>query len=307
MPNRTRVVIGIPTRNRPVMLRDCLESIGDLLIPDTVDCSIVVMQNGADCSAVRRLCRKIGIDIKIPVSCRVEPRVGIAHARNALIDYALSADADYLLFIDDDETVDRRCLARHVETALELHADIGGGCVAWELPEKAPKWASSIFLQPAARQNGPTGTGNCMISLGFVRNKSARFEQRVGQTGGSDTAFFQTYIDDNTVTYFDRGAVVFEPVRRCRLTLRYQFMRCVNTQAKHVARKSGEWSTRKKVRRWSRKIAVGCLVALPLFGVAWLFSRRTCIHHWHDFAYAIGTVAGLTGFRFARYRVTDGQ
>ena len=300
-------MIGVPTRDRPVMLKACLGSIGHAEIPDYANLSVTVLENGPLTDTTADICQEVATAFDLRLDHINELEIGGPSARNALITAARNHHADYLLFVDDDQIADRFLVKRHLETALSLNADIGGGYVGLELPPGAPSWASSVTTPPPAGFDQPGGTGNCLIKMEFLDRHNAQFDTIYRKTGGEDTAFFRRYIDRNTVSYYDSGAIVYEPYRLNRLTYRWQFARNVNVRAEFVAYRRSRPPFRKKFERWMPKIVTGLTIAPILFAITWACARKHSIHHWLDIAEAVGTIAGLTGFRFKRYKVMDGQ
>src|SRR3954470_5917408 len=95
-----RVLICIPTFQRPKMLKRLLDVIAGL--QTSADISVLVADNDARQRAGLTLC--LGLeDYRWRLTAVVAPERGIAQARNTLIEYALTGDAQFIAMIDDDE------------------------------------------------------------------------------------------------------------------------------------------------------------------------------------------------------------
>ena len=100
------ICVGTITRNRPLMLKNLFESYARMQVPAGTSIRFVVVENNDQptLSDVVETFRK-----RLPqstVQYEVEPRLGIAFARNRVLDCALDAGDDLLTFADDDETVE---------------------------------------------------------------------------------------------------------------------------------------------------------------------------------------------------------
>lgn len=91
-----RVSILVCTRNRSELLRDCLETV--LADRSAVSRELVVVDNGPS-DDTEAVVRDLASRSPLPLRYVVEPRVGIAHARNAAV---RAARGELLLFADDD-------------------------------------------------------------------------------------------------------------------------------------------------------------------------------------------------------------
>ena len=114
-----RVVIGVPTYRRPLMLQQALSSLGRLDMPThgegvPTDLSIVVVDNDPDRSA-RGVVLAWSNGSPIPVRYATSIRRGVASVRNALIEQALAVQADFCAWFDDDEMVRPNWLSDRLE------------------------------------------------------------------------------------------------------------------------------------------------------------------------------------------------
>lgn len=137
---RQSVVVAICTRNRPQLLRSCLESVLGLVVPPRVQPCIVVVENDAlpTCRCYVESCMR-----EAPEPWKIvyghEPNLGIPLARNLSVEIALGEDPDWIAFIDDDEVVDHQWLERMIGAAHELDCDVLQGPVEYSYQGALPE------------------------------------------------------------------------------------------------------------------------------------------------------------------------
>jgi len=122
----------------------------------------------------------------------LEPEPGISAGRNRALDWA--GDDDLLIFIDDDEEPQPGWLRALVDTWRDTQAAAVMGRVVSVFHSTVDPWvaAGDFFRRPRM----PTGTqinvaaaGNLLLDLGQVRQSGARFDSRLGLSGGEDNLF----------------------------------------------------------------------------------------------------------------------
>ena len=119
---KKRLLIGIPTRGRSEQVVHLVNSLASIAQPPT-SVEVLVVENGPR----TQLDTVLGsLTHSFPICYLNEPRLGIPHARNAILEWA--TDFDYVAFIDDDEVPCREWLLRlvgHLESNEELMASSG--------------------------------------------------------------------------------------------------------------------------------------------------------------------------------------
>jgi len=188
----TEVVVAIPTFRRPRSLALLLER-----LPGAVPgAAIVVADNdGERCegAAVVQGFQKRGYPHPLEV-INVTER-GIAHARNALVARALSADPRFIAMIDDDE----RPLDGWLETLLEVQAStrshVVGGPVVRKFEAPVPKHLENANnYGPGRCKTGVVelidATSNVLFDADVFRETPAPwFDPFFTLTGGEDKDF----------------------------------------------------------------------------------------------------------------------
>lgn len=191
---RLRLVVGIPTYQRPEKLAELLSVLPERIaeMPEGIDVGVVVADNDPSGSA------RTVVD-QAPLSVRYvrEPHPGIGAVRNRLIDTA--GDARLLAFIDDDERPLEGWLPALVETWRTHRADAVMGRVISVFEAHVDPWLieSGVFR----RRERPTGmplrtaaAGNLLIDLDSVNGLGLRFDEGLGLAGGEDTLFSKQLI-----------------------------------------------------------------------------------------------------------------
>ncbi|MGI8959262.1 MAG: glycosyltransferase family 2 protein [Bryobacteraceae bacterium] len=186
------ITICVTTYRRPELLTHLLISLVTVTVPPETGLKIevLVIDNDGWESG-----RAVTEHVRLPWKLRyaVEPRRGIAQARNAAVQYAGSTD--FIAFVDDDEIVEPQWLRQLIRTAETFNADIVAGPVLPKFSDGVPRWfVQGGFADRPRYATGSIpkalGTGNVLIRRGVFREIGV-FDERFGSTGGEDTDFFR--------------------------------------------------------------------------------------------------------------------
>lgn len=208
--------IGVCTFRRPE-LADTLRSLGAMDMPEGYDVRIIVADNDdtpSACDLVAALSR----ELPLPLIYRHCPARNISIARNACLD---ASTADFVAFIDDDETAMSRWLTELVKTAQSSGAAAVLGPVKALYRPDAPDWMRQgdfhSTLPVWVRDEIRTGyTCNVLLRTGADSLRGRRFSLARGQTGGEDTEFFDQMYKAGGRIAFAPEAWVDELVPRAR-------------------------------------------------------------------------------------------
>lgn len=211
-----RVDIAICTFRRPA-LSETLASLSKLIVPAGVRLGIIVADNDVEPSARAR------VEAAMPmlpteiayVHC---PAGNISIARNACLDHTT---ADFIAFVDDDETVEPLWLDRLLATAERNRADVVLGPVRALYAPGAPDWMRSgdFHATRPVWVNGEIRTGytcNVLMRRAAPSIDGRRFDLALGKSGGEDTAFFSAVHAAGGRIAFAEDAWVEEPVPAAR-------------------------------------------------------------------------------------------
>ncbi len=217
------LVVAVLTYRRPDDLAAILPLLIDQVRSVDVAASVLVVDNdeaGAGAAAATALGDPL-------VRAVVEARPGIAAARNRALD---EADADLLVFIDDDE----RPVASWLASLLAAYrADRPAGVVGPVISEfeiEPDPWiVAGRFFE---RKRHPTGTrvevaatNNLLLDLHQVRAMGVRFDERFGISGGSDTLFTRLVVTRGGRLIWCDEALVVDMVPSARISRRWVIRR----------------------------------------------------------------------------------
>lgn len=159
-----------------------------------------------------------------PMSYRRIPEPGLVVARNAAIELALGQDADFLVFIDDDEAPRKGWLASLLQTLEDRKADIATGQVEAEFLVDPPAWAlSGRYFEDDGHSYR---TSNLVIRAStFPKDPGKWFQSQFNFLGGEDSELLGRLVEGGAVHAVAEGAVVTELVPAERLRRRYIWRR----------------------------------------------------------------------------------
>jgi len=191
------IVVGLATFRRHALLAGLLprllEQIEDAAgaLGGNAQLAIVVVDNDAEGSAKAVV---DGVDDD-RIRYVIESSPGISSARNRVLDEA--AEADVLVFLDDDETPHEDWLVNLLKTHREYDADAVCGPVHAVFDGGEDPWVAAGGYYLGQRRTGlPTGTAlrraatnNLLLDMAAVRRMGLRFDHRFGTSGGEDSLF----------------------------------------------------------------------------------------------------------------------
>lgn len=185
-----RIDLCICTFRRPGV-SETLSSVDRADIPGNVDLRIIVIDNDHAPTGQKRV-EGTARTMRIPVTYLHAPAANISIARNAGLD---AADADWIAFLDDDETVPRNWLTTLLERQAQAGADAVFGHSHAVYPDNAPDWIvrRNYHSQIQAPRGGKVLTGhtcNALLRWGNAPWRQQRFVIERGRSGGEDTEFF---------------------------------------------------------------------------------------------------------------------
>jgi glucosyl-dolichyl phosphate glucuronosyltransferase len=230
-----KVTIAIPTHNRARLLAQTLASVQQLGLGDGVEADCVVIDNASsdDTAAVVESCAGAG-----PLKVRrvFEPQLGSSFARNRAVD---ETRGDFILFIDDDVTVEPDWARELVAEIERRNLDAACGLVLARWPEPPPDWLGPrLYVKLAVHDPALLACANGVAeslhnyfsaNVGFRREtfeRFGRFREDLGVSGvnplsGEDTELFARIIEHGGRMGFAPRAVVHHWIGPERLTRHY--------------------------------------------------------------------------------------
>ncbi|MBZ9773656.1 glycosyltransferase [Mesorhizobium sp. CO1-1-8] len=196
--------IGVCTFRRPE-LADTLRSLDAMEMPAGFDVRIVVADND-DTPTARDMVAALSRELTVPIHYQHAPARNISIARNACLD---ASTADFVAFIDDDETATTPWLAELVAMAQQSGAAAVLGPVRARYRPDAPDWMrrGDFHSTLPVWVGGEIRTGytcNVLLQMASDSLRGRRFSLARGQTGGEDTEFFD-------LMYRAGGRIAFSP------------------------------------------------------------------------------------------------
>lgn len=177
------LTVAICTRNRAAPLTVALEALRQMQVPSTVQWDVLVIDNGStdDTPGVIRKFSET-----LPIVSRVEPTKGVANARNRA---AIEAKGDYVLWIDDDVSVEADWLATYAR-AIAAHPTIdvfGGTVIPVFEGDGPPPWLTRAI------KYGTVGNVFCAVDLSRESPTFDRNSEKI--PWGSNYALRRTLYD----------------------------------------------------------------------------------------------------------------
>ncbi|MGR5118819.1 glycosyltransferase [Vibrio astriarenae] len=212
---------------RRASLKETLNSIDAMIIPEGVTLSIVVADNDIAPSA-QSIVHEFNSHSPLSTHYVHAPKQNISIARNACLEHC---DGDWVGFIDDDELIDKHWLvAMQTATENSKHGIFLGPVKALYQPNHRQNWMPKGAFHDTTPtfRNGDICSGytcNVLIRYSDPKVRAMRFDERFGRTGGEDTLMFeQLQAQGLSMTYVE-GALVQEPVPDSRSSLRWLLQR----------------------------------------------------------------------------------
>lgn len=215
----TEVAITLCTFRRSEVA-DTLRSLFAQRLPEGVRLRIVVADND-DGPSGKEAVEAAAAGAPWPVTYVHAPARNISIARNAGLEAA--GEADWIAFLDDDETADRDWLARLMDCAARTGADGVFGPAIAEYGPEAPDWIRTrdYHSNHPATNAGEVITGHTCNALLRWRGtvwRGERFDPGRGRSGGEDTAYFLALHRQGARFAICQEAVVREAVAPQRLS-----------------------------------------------------------------------------------------
>lgn len=225
--NTKLVTICISTRRRVDGIKQLLLSILNVSTPDPeqYEIEIVVVENDISEKAkevVEGINRNSDIDIKY----FLEKSQGVCNARNRAVKEA--KNADFCIFVDDDQTVDKNWLNELLECQRIFNSDgvYGANPPLFEFPV-----SNQIrnFHTPRLKEYGqkmneaPT---NCLLIRKRELDKiDGPFDLRLNYLGGEDIHLTGTLVDNGAIIVSNPSAIAYEVIPKERATISYVLKR----------------------------------------------------------------------------------
>lgn len=311
MNRKPTILIGIITCERPKMLTELLNSLNKQSIFSTdTNVEIVIVDNDRSKSALSTF-----LSFQKCFSCNIiyltEEQRGIPFARNKVLEHAISRQAEYIAFIDDDETASPDWLESLYNVIIESGVDAVQGQVISIMPKgDLPLWSQKAKRKHNNKKEGSErkalATNNVIFKTELVTEKGLRFDEHYALTGGSDIDFFTRAAALGSKHIWTNTAVVYEKIPITRLTLKWQFQRLfrVGATGTHMAVQQKGYLY--ALKRYIPKILARLVLGPILLLTGGLFSQDIRLLSVHWIACALGHSLGFIGILGHEYSKIHG-
>jgi succinoglycan biosynthesis protein ExoM len=211
---RVSVDVCICTYRRS-QLAQALQSIAAQRHLEDVELRVIVADNDAVPSA-RSLAEETAAALGLRLTYLHAPAHNISVARNACL---AEARADWIAFLDDDETAEPLWLSRLLTTARSGRWDAVLGYIQAVYRPEAKAWLRRGDFHSGwpSWVRGEILTGyTCNVLIRREAIGEARFDVRFGRSGGEDVDFFYRFTDRGGRIGYSPDALVYDPVPEAR-------------------------------------------------------------------------------------------
>jgi glycosyltransferase involved in cell wall biosynthesis len=278
-----KILVGICTYNRAASLRITLERLKDIHKPIRADLAIVVVNNNSR-DITDHIVRSFMADL--PLSLVQEPAIGLSNARNAVVRHAVSLQADYIVFTDDDILPSENWL-RLYEDAFERHpeASVFGGSIEPWYESDPPRWMQNAW--PVIRaaygihddgrveeQLTHTGSKTPFGANYAIRTKEhtpMRYDTALGvrgkvRIGGEETAMIRRILASGATGWWVAGATVRHFIPKDKMSLLF-LAKYYRGQGITMSLLSGQPNGSKWAKRWAVRATVDHLLRFLIYSV----------------------------------------
>jgi succinoglycan biosynthesis protein ExoM len=286
------VDICICTFRRP-FLAETLRSLAALAI-EGVELRVIIADNDTTASA-RELVDGARQGFPWPITYLHAPSANICIARNACLD---EASADFVAFIDDDETVSAQWLSQLLAAAQASGADAVLGPVRAIYDPATPAWMVRGDFHSTAPvvRDGVISTGyTCNVLIRQAGPFAAlRFNLALGKSGGEDTDYFHRLTALGGTIVQAPDALVYEPVPPDRAAMSWLIRRRLRMGQTHGMLLQG---ARPKTIAIAMAKAASCMAMAGLTAFSPISRRKNLLRA----VLHMGVVGGIVGVRQAAH------
>lgn len=184
-----RVTVAIVS-TVPERLIETLGSIAMLRPPEKMTLDVLIADASANGNATSLLAAHPFKNLEM--TCLQVESGSVSIARNTLLN---ACQRDWLIFVDDCETVPPDWLQKLFACQKQFQADVVLGAVCPVYPDTTPTWIKAA--NPLFENWGPRGkrlyrghARNTLLDMKFIRALGLRFENPPGLSNGDDVVFF---------------------------------------------------------------------------------------------------------------------
>jgi len=309
--NETQATIAIITCRRPLWLKRLLESLINQQVTNDIKLDILVIDNAGEESTLH-VVNEVATASPYNITYLEEKTPGIVAARNKCVTEFLQTDAQYLLFIDDDEwPAENNWVQTLLNKQKEYNADVVTSHILSVGEQDTPEWAVELIYGKNPLKEGDIVnkfyTNNLLICRNVLEKITPAFDKRFAMTGASDYHFALKCTKAGFKAFYT-DAPVIEEFPKSRATIKWFLRRGF---------RSGIGFTRSHLFEDGLIFAVLYCLAMAgvrlIRGLVYLllglitFNQTTIVNGLFRFCSFAGTIAGFFGIKHEEYKTIHGN
>jgi len=306
------VIVAIPTFRRPRGLERLLAALAQLKTSAKI--RVLVADNDAERCEGFDVCGRVrAAGYCWPLEAIVVAERGIAQARNALVERALTHKSpQFIAMLDDDEWPEPRWLDELLRVQRETGADAVQGSVLCEYEAAPAIWAKNCDgIGPIRGRTGVArkldGAGNMLVSrASFEALARPWFDSAFALTGGEDSDFFMRLDRAGRRFAFADEAVATTAVPASRVNLKWVLSRAYSVGNSDM-RVFLKYNADSAIFAAELIKIAGTLLLSPLMLVILAFDPNRRVDALRKLWRAAGKIAALSGRTFNEYSVIHGE
>lgn len=305
-PSKPLVYVCVCTYLRPDLIKQCALNLNKLNSPVGFNLEVVVIDND-EAKSAQSIIEELQPNFNWPLHYVNEPNRGIPHARNAALDYTQQHNADYLVFIDDDEWTEPDWLQSMFDYCQSKGGNIiVSGKVIPELPSGLPEHILSIYKKKPKATGSPldsSATDNVLLPVSIANETKLRFDTSDPFAGGTDTKFFYQLTRLGYEIFYCAEAIVHDIVPPHRATVAWW------TKRKFRAGITIAWRKRQQGKSLLY-ILLTALSEVIIYGLQATFTGLFNLKikrnkHWLRTSRSAGTLYGVFGGSVSSYKKVE--
>ncbi len=225
-PEITYILLAICTYKRPNMLKNAINSVNGLQIPDNIRTEVLIVDNDKEKSAFETI-QELQKTIKLKINYISEEKRGLASARNRVLEEGISRNASHIFMFDDDEILTPTALEAHINLYRnDSNCLISSGIVLNKFSPDTPKYIQKniVFKHRTTRKTGQIksscASGNVFIPVELTKS-GLRFSEEFLLMGGEDGDFFSRASKEGWTIVQNTDSLIYEDVSKERSTIKY--------------------------------------------------------------------------------------
>ncbi len=222
------ISVAICTRQRPVLLRNMLESCVNMAGDPRTDIEFIVVENGPKEQAESIVQDFAG---RLDIRYAHVPETGLVHARNGAIEAFLDGEGDWMAFMDDDVMVDPQWLVEMLNVMQKYPTALAFAGRHQRLEQDGTVTQTYSIGPPPGAPDGlevwNVSTANILYHRSVVDpdGYGIRFHPAFNLSGGEDTHFSLTMKQKGILIHWVEKAIVREYLHEERENIRARIVR----------------------------------------------------------------------------------